>query len=522
MEPNKAFFAAETKARTLADAMKGADVFIGLSGPNVVSPEMLMTMAKEPIVFALANPDPEIAYPAAREARPDAILATGRSDYPNQINNVLGFPFIFRGALDVRAREINEPMKQAATRALAKLAKEDVPDEVLQAYGVRTMRFGRDYIIPTPFDPRVLLNVSPAVAQAAIDTGVARLTTLDIDAYRDTLAASQSMFHEASRRITRRARKYSLARIVFPEARNETILRACHQIVAEDICKPILVGDEMAIRARAKEGQISLEGVEIVDNRTSALKSKFAQALFQERQRKGLDLNAANLIMDRSVEFGLMMVKMGQADGFVGGITRSYPEIIRPALQIIGTQPGSKRVSGFYMLLYPDRTLFLADTTVNEQPDAETLAEIAINTAKAARFFGIQPKVAMLSYSNFGSVRNEDTVRMTDAIDIVRQRERGLAIDGEMQAHLALNEVLRKKDYPFSTLEGSANVLVFPNLFAANTAYRLLSELSEAEIIGPILMGMAKPVNVLSQEALVQDVVNMTSIAVLESQEGVI
>jgi len=519
-EPNKDFFAKDTKARTLADALKGADVFVGLSGPNIVSPEMLMTMGKNPIVFALANPDPEIPYPTAREARPDAILATGRSDYPNQVNNVLGFPFIFRGALDVRATEINEAMKLAATRALASLVKEDTPDEVLQAYGLRHLRYGPEYLIPTPFDPRVLLTVAPAVAQAAIDSGVARIKELDIDAYRDRLAAQQSVLHEASRRITRRAKKFNQMRIVFPEARNETILRACHQIVAENVAKPVLVGEEASIRARAKEAQISLEGVEILDNRTSPLKAKFAEALFRERQRKGMDMNMANTTMDRAVEFALMMVKTGNADGFVGGITRNYPDIIRPALQIVGTRKDVRRVSGFYMLLYRDKTLFLADTTVNEEPDAETLADIAMNTAKAARFFGVVPKVAMLSYSNFGSVRNPDVDRITEAVAIVRKREPGLVIDGEMQAHLALNTALRQKVYPFSNLDGSANVLVFPNLHAANTAYRLLSELSAGEIVGPILMGMAQPINVLSQEALVQDVVNMAAISVIESKEG--
>ncbi|MEE8554670.1 MAG: NADP-dependent malic enzyme, partial [bacterium] len=517
MEPNRAFFAADTQARTLTDALKDCDVFLGLSSPNIVTPEMIVGMAKDPIIFALANPDPEIPFPTAREARPDAILATGRSDYPNQVNNVLGFPSIFRGALDVHATEINEQMKLAATRALAQLVKEDTPDEVLIAYGVRSMHYGRDYLIPTPFDPRVLLTVAPAVAQAAIDSGVARLKELDHDAYRDRLAAMQGMIHETSRRITRRARKYHSARVVFPEARNETILRACHQIVSENIAQPVLIGEEAGIRERAKEYQVSLDGVEIVDNRVSPWRTEFAEALFKDRQRKGLELHMARLYMDRPVEFGLMMVKMGHADAFVAGITRSYPQIIRPALQIIGTRKDIGNVSGFYMLLYRDRTLFLADTTVNEEPDAVCLADIAINTAKAARFFGVVPKVAMLSYSNFGSVRNRDLDRITEAVAIVKERAPDLTIDGEMQAHLALNPALRQKHYPFCALEDSANVLVFPNLHAANTAYRLLSELSEGEIIGPILMGMDAPINVLSQEVLMQDVVNMTAISVLET-----
>ena len=522
MEPNKAFFAADTKLRTLADALKDCDVFVGLSSPNIVSPAMVATMAKDPIIFALANPDPEIPYPTAKEARPDAILATGRSDYPNPVNNVLGFPFIFRGALDVHAREINEPMKLAATHALAKLVKEDTPDEVLKAYGVRSMHFGRDYLIPTPFDPRVLLYVAPAVAQAAIDSGVARITELDMDDYRDRLAASQSVVQETARRLVRRARKYSQTRVVFPEAHNETILRACHQIVLEGIAQPVLIGEESEIQACAQEYQVSLEGVEIVDNRKSPLRKEFARHLFQQRQRKGMELHVAELWMERPVEFGLMMVKTGNADTFVGGITRSYPNIIRPALQIVGLRDGMRRVSGFYMLLYRNQTLFLADTTVNEEPDAEVLAEIAISTAKSARFFGITPNVAMLSYSNFGSVRNAGLDRITRALQIVKAREPGLAIDGEMQAHLSLNEALRKKHYPFSEISGSANVLIFPNLHAANSAYRLLSERSEGEIIGPILMGMAKPVNVLSQEALVQDVVHITAISALEAHEGVI
>jgi malate dehydrogenase (oxaloacetate-decarboxylating)(NADP+) len=523
MHPPLEALAADTPARTLADALKGADVFVGVSAPNLVSAAMLQTMAPNPIIFALANPVPEVPYHVAREARPDAIIATGRSDFPNQVNNVLCFPFIFRGALDVQAREINEAMKLAAVRALAALAKEDTPDEVLIAYGLRSLRYSREYLIPKPFDPRVLQFVAPAVAQAAIDTGVARKTALDLDAYRDRLAASQSLVQETSRRIVRRAQRVSpLKRIVFPEARNETILRACHQIIEERIAHPILVGDEERIREKIREVQLDLNGVEIVDNRTSPLRKPFADALFKARQRKGMERQTAALFMDRPVEFGLMMVKMGQADGFLGGITRSYPQIIRPALQIVGLRKDVSRVAGFYMVVYRDKTLFLSDTTVNEYPSAEVLADIAIHTAKAARFFDITPQVALLSYSNFGSVRNRDLARITQALKLVKQREPGLTIDGEMQAHLAINAELRQRDYPFCELHGSANVLVFSNLHAANNAYRLLQELSECEIVGPILMGMDKPVNVLSQESLVQDVVNMTAISVLECELGAI
>ncbi|HEX9841155.1 MAG TPA: NADP-dependent malic enzyme [bacterium] len=522
MNPHLEALAADTKARTLADALRGADVFVGVSAPNIVTPEMVAAMAPSPVIFALANPVPEISYPAAKEARPDAIIATGRSDFPNQVNNVLCFPFIFRGALDVQAREINEAMKLAAVRALAQLAKEDTPDEVLIAYGLKSLRYGREYLIPTPFDPRVLLYVAPAVAQAAIATGVARIADLDVDAYRDRLASSQSVTQETARRIIRRARRSPKNRVVFPEARNETILRACHQIVLEGIARPILVGDEERVRERAEELRLSLEGVEILDNRTSPLKNAFGDALYEARKRKGILQNQARLIMERPVDFALMMLKTGQADSFVGGITRAYPEIIRPALQVIGIRPEVKSVAGFYVILYRDRMLFLADTTVNMNPAPPVLADIAINTARAARFFGQTPKVAFLSYSNFGSVHNADLQRILDALAIVRQREPGLMADGEMQAQYAINAALRQQHYPFSELQGPANVLIFPNLHAANIAYRLLCELSEGEIIGPILAGMQQPVCVLSQESLVQDVVNMTALSIVEAEEGVI
>ena len=521
MNPQLEELAADTRHRTLAQALRGADVFVGVSAPNIVTPEMVAAMAPNPIIFALANPEPEISYPAAKEARPDAIIATGRSDFPNQVNNVLCFPFIFRGALDVQAREINEAMKLAAVRALAQLAKEDTPDEVLIAYGLKSLRYGRDYLIPTPFDPRVLLYVAPAVAQAAIDSGVAR-KELDLDAYRDRLASSQSVTQETARRIIRRARRSEKKRVVFPEARNETILRACQLIMQERIASPILIGDDRRIRERAEELRVSLEGVEILDNRQSPLLRSFGDALYEARKRKGLLQNQARLILERPVEFALMMVRTGQADSFVGGITRTYPEIIRPALEIVGIRDGVQSVAGFYIMLYRDRTLFLADTTVNMNPDPAVLADIAINTAQAARFFGQVPKVAFLSYSNFGSVRNPDLERIVQALKLVRQREPGLMVDGEMQAHYAVNPALRQQHYPFSDLHGAANVLVFPNLHAANIGYRLLSELSEGEIIGPILTGMRHPIGVLSQESLVQDVVNMTALSVVEAEEGVI
>ena len=522
MNPHLEELAADTPARTLADALRGADVFVGVSAPNIVSPEMVTTMAPNPVIFALANPVPEISYPAAKEARPDAIIATGRSDFPNQVNNVLCFPYIFRGALDVQAREINEAMKLAAVRALARLPKEDTPDEVLIAYGLKSLRYSREYLIPTPFDPRVLLYVAPAVAQAAIETGVARIPDLDLDAYRDRLAATQSVTQETARRIIRRARRSPKKRVVFPEARNETILRACQVIVQERIASPILIGDPERVRERAEEFRVSLDGVEMLDNRTSPLLATFGDALYEARKRKGLLRNHARLIMERPVDFALMMVRTGHADSFVGGITRTYPEIIRPALQVIGIRPEVCSVAGFYIILYRDRMLFLADTTVNMNPPPDVLADIAINTARAARFFGQTPKVAFLSYSNFGSVHNADLQRILDALTLVRKREPELMVDGEMQAQYAINAALRQQHYPFSALQGSANVLIFPNLHAANIGYRLLSELSEGEIIGPILTGMQQPVCVLSQESLVQDVVNMTALSVVEAEEGVI
>ena len=408
-------------------------------------------------------------------------------------------------------------------RALAALAKEDTPDEVLRAYGLRSLHYGREYLIPTPFDPRVLLYVAPAVAQAAIESGVARGGELDGEAYHDRLAASQSMVQQTSRRIIRRAQHIApMRRVVFPEALNETILRACYQIVQEKIAVPILIGHEERIKKAAEECQVSLEGVQFVNNRRSPLRAEFAEELFRDRQRKGMEHHVASLIMDRPVEFGLMMVKTGNADCFVGGITRNYPRIIRPALQIIGIREEIKVVSGFYLLLFRDRTLLLADTTVNLRPNAAVLADITLNTCEAARFFGLTPKAALLSYSNFGSVRDDGLEDIKNALRMVKERDPELIIDGEMQAHLALNPALRQRDYPFCELEGEANVLVFPNLHASNNAYRLLSELSDCEILGPVLMGMAKPVNVLSQEARVQDVVNMTAISVVESQEGVI
>ena len=520
MEPNKADFASDTKARTLAEAVDGADVFVGLSQPDILTEAMMKSFAENPIIFALANPDPEIDYNLARQYRPDAILATGRSDFPNQVNNVLGFPFLFRGALDVQAKEINEEMKMAAAYALAELPKEDTPDEVLQAYGLRSLHYGRDYLIPTPFDPRVLQRVAPAVAEAAIKSGVARVTSIDPDAYRDRLAASQSIRQQTSRGMIRRARKGPTRRVVYAEPQHETILRACHQVVQEGIAQPILVGDKERIEANAKEWQVNLEGVEIIDNRRSPLREEFSSQLFEMRKRRGMELHMASLLMDRPVEFGLMMVKTGNADAFVGGITRSYPKIIRPALQIIGIRDDVRTVAGFYLLMFRDRTMLLADTTVNVEPSAEYLADIAINSAKAARFFKITPKVALLSYSNFGSVRNPDLDRISKALKIIKEREPELMVEGEMQGHLAVNAALRQRHYPFSELEDEANVLVFPNLHAANTSYRLLSELAECEIMGPVLLGMDKPVSILSQEAHVEDVVNMTAVAVLECGEG--
>jgi len=519
MNPYKAQFAADTDLRTLEEAMRGADVFLGLSVGNCVTPDMLRSMAENPIVFAMANPDPEIPYDVALEARSDVIMATGRSDYPNQVNNVLGFPFIFRGALDVRASTINEEMKLAATKALAALAKEDVPDSVCRAYGVDRMTFGREYIIPKPFDHRVLVWEASEVARAAIETGVAG-NPIDIDEYKLQLEARLGRAHEIMRVMVQKASR-SPKRVVFPEGTEDKILRACQILVDEGIARPIILGKKKAIEARVAELNLSLDGTEILDPADSPSLAKYAEKLFELRQRKGVTQSEARELILNPVVFGSMMVHAGDADVIIGGLTQHYPDTLRPALQVISVRKGLKRVCGMYMLITPNgQTYFLADTTVNIEPTAEDLAEIAILTAEKAREFDVEPRVAMLSFSNFGSVRHPLASKVRRAVEIIREREPNLVVDGEMQADTATVTRILTERYPFCQLKGGANVLIFPSLEAGNIAYKLLQRIGGAEAIGPILMGTSKPVHVLQRGDEVSDIVNMTAAAVVDAQRS--
>ncbi|MGA2576917.1 MAG: NADP-dependent malic enzyme [Bryobacteraceae bacterium] len=519
MNSYKERFAAETGARTLADAFVGADVFFGLSSGNCVTPEMLLTMAHDPIVFALANPDPEISYDAAVAARPDAIVATGRSDFPNQVNNVLGFPFIFRGALDVRATMVNDEMKLAATRALAALARQDVPDSVRRAYGVERLEFGRQYIIPKPFDARVLIWEAAAVAQAAMETGVAQ-APIDIHEYREQLERRLGKAHEVMRIMIHKAQRQP-KRVVFPEGDEPKILRACRILMDEKIARPVLLGSEARIRAAMDELHLHLDGLRIVDPAKSGRLPAYAEEMYSLRQRKGITRREADqLILDRNF-FGAMMVRLGDADALVGGLTQHYPEMIRPALQVIEVRRGMRKVSGVYVLITAKRDIFfLADATVNIEPTAEDLAEIAVNTADMARRFDVEPRVAMLSFSNFGSSRHPLAEKVRKAVELVRLREPALMVDGEMQADTAVVPEVIDETFPFSTLKGGANVLIFPNLEAGNITYKLLHRIAGAETIGPILMGLSRPVHVLQRGAEVNDIVNIAAVAVVDAQDA--
>jgi malate dehydrogenase (oxaloacetate-decarboxylating)(NADP+) len=522
MNSYKERFAVETEARTLADALVGADVFFGLSSGNCVTSEMLLTMARDPIVFALANPDPEIAYDMALAARPDAIVATGRSDFPNQVNNVLGFPFIFRGALDVRATTVNDQMELAATKALAALAREDVPDAVRRAYGVERLEFGREYIIPKPFDARVLIWEASAVAQAAMETGVAQ-APIDIHEYREQLERRLGKAHEVMRVMIQKAQRQPKC-VVFPEGEEPKVLRAAQILIDEKIARPILLGDEDRIRSRIGELRLHLleqNAIEIVDPARSQRLPAYAEEMFSLRQRRGVTRReAAQLILNRNV-FGSMMVRLGDADALVSGLTQHYPDTIRPALQVIEVRHGWRRVSGVYVLITPKGDIyFLADATVNIEPDAEDLAEIAVGTAEMARRFDVEPRVALLSFSNFGSSRHPLAEKVRKAVELVRQRAPGLMVDGEMQADTALTPEIIDETFPFSTLKGAANVLVFPNLEAGNIAYKLLARIGGVELIGPILMGLSRPVHVLQRGAEVKDIVNVAAIAVVDAQDA--
>ncbi len=518
MSPQKARLAQETDARTLADAMRGADAFVGLSMADCVTAEMLRAMAANPIVFAMANPDPEIGYDEAVAARPDVIMATGRSDFPNQVNNVLGFPFIFRGALDVRATAINDEMKLAATRALAALAKEDVPDSVRRAYGVERMDFGREYFIPKPFDFRVLIWVASAVAKAAMKTGVAQ-APVDLEEYKDQLQRRLGKAQEVMRSVIHKAQR-APKRVVFPEGEEAKILRACQILLDEHIAEPVLLGDEAKIRATADDLRLHLDSVRIIDPSSSEKLRSYVEELYLRRHRKGITRSEAEeLIQNRNV-FGSMMVQMGDADALISGLTQHYPDTIRPALQVVPAREGQRRVAGMYMLITPKGDVyFLADATVNIEPNAEDLAAIAILAAETARRFNIEPKVAMLSFSNFGSTRHPLAEKVARAVELINARAPELMVDGEMQADTAVVPEIIDETYPFSRLKGGANVLIFPNLESGNIAYKLLMRIGGAEAIGPILMGLSMPVHVLQRGCEVSDIVNMAAIAVVDAQE---
>ncbi len=513
----KAPFAHDREAGDLADALQGADVMLGLSRGGLVSKEMVATMADKPIIFALANPTPEITPEKILEVRSDAIIATGRSDYPNQVNNVLGFPYIFRGALDVRARDITQGMKMAATHSLAQLAKEPVPDYISAAYDGATMQYGRDYIIPKPFDRRVLIWEASAVAQAAVEEGVAAVKPEDfsIVAYREELEARLGLSYSIMRHIINQVRGTG-KRIVFPEGDNEKVLRAAAQLVEQKICYPILLGPVKRIQTMVEELGLHFE-YEVFDPRKDKRrKGVFAENMMQKRSRKGMTYADAYRLLKSRPYFASQMVMNGDADGFVGGVSRNYDDVLRPTLEVIGADEKAHCVVGCYMMNIKGRTIFLADATVNVQPDSRTLAEIAVQTAKVARRFGVEPRVAMLSFSNFGSSRAQRSERIEDAIEFARELDPSLVIDGPMQADTALNGEVQK-EYPFMDFKGPANVLVLPNLAAANIAYKLLEELGDAEMTGPILEGMDKPVQLVARQDGVRHIVNMAAICAADA-----
>ena len=517
MNEYKLNFAVETEERTLADAMKGADIFCGLSVKGILSKEMVKSMADKPIIFAMANPDPEITYEDAKEARPDAIVATGRSDFPNQVNNVLGFPFIFRGALDVRASTINEEMKIAATTALAALAKEDVPDSVAKAYNVENFKFGPDYIIPKPVDPRVLIWEAAAVAKAAMDSGVARIT-IDIDEYRESLENRLGMSRQVMRMMIRKARNKPM-RIVYPEGENDKILRACQIIFDEGIAQPILLGKKDRILKKVKELNLDFDTALIIDPRESTQREVYAKEFTKMRERRGITYKEGLRRMGDSNYYASMMVHSGDADGLVSGISQQYNLAIRPSLQILSKRKGINRISGVYLMVFKNKIKLFADTTMNIETTPEILAETAILTAELAREFDIEPRIAMLSFSNFGSSVHPDAQKVADAVKIVKQQAPDLVIDGEMNVDAAVVPSVMKENYPFSTLQEEANVLIFPDMTSGNIGYKLLMRLGGAETVGPILVGLEKPVNVLQVgSSEVKDVVNMTAIAVVNAQ----
>ena len=517
----KLLYANGNKHMTLAEAMKMADVFIGLSSADCVTKEMVKSMPKNPIVFAMANPDPEIAYEDAIETRKDIIMATGRSDYPNQVNNVLGFPYIFRGALDVRATQINESMKLAAVKALADLAKTPVPEIVNMAYNERNISFGPTYIIPKPVDPRLLSTVAPAVAKAAMESGVAQTPITDWAAYKNNLNTRLGLDNQVMRVIGNKARR-DPKRIVFAEADNSKILKAAQIAYDEGVAYPILLGDQTKIKKIALENGIDLYDIPIHDPRSDEMENKriqYAELFFKKRGRRGFNAYEAKKVMKDRNYFGCMMVECGDADAMISGLARNYPDTIRPALQTIGTEPGVKKIAGMYLMLTKKGPLFLADTTVNFQPTAEELADITIMVAREVMHFNIVPRVAMLSFSNFGSSSAPEAKLVAKAREIVKQKMPQLIVDGEMQANVAFNKELMKENYPFCELvDLDVNTLIFPNLAAGNIAYNLMKELETADAVGPILLGLNKPVHILQLGSSVRSIYNMALIAVVDAQ----
>ncbi len=513
-------FATDRPIHTLADAFAGADVFVGLSKGNIVNGDLIRLMAENPVVFAMANPTPEISYEEAIAARPDVIMATGRSDYPNQVNNVLGFPYIFRGALDVRATEINEAMKLAATYALADLAKRPVPDLVNLAYGETNLMFSRTYILPKPVDPRLLATVAPAVARAAMESGVAKQPITDWEAYENQLAHRLGQDNQISRVMQTKARA-NRKRVVFADAENLTVLKAAQQVRDEGIAIPILLGDTATITALIEQNHLDLGDLAIIDPRSAAqedLVQRFADLFYQKRKRKGMTIREARQSMYIRNYFGAMMVETGEADALISGLTRTYPDTIRPALQVIGVEPGVKRVAGMYILMTKRGPLFFSDTTVNINPTTEEIVEITELTARAVERFNIKPRIALVSYSNFGSARGDDAEKMSRAIDILQAKYPTMIVDGEIQAHLAFNSDLLRQNHPFSKLaDTGANTLIFPNLSAANIAYNLMIEAAGFDAIGPILLGLRKPVHVLQLGSSEREIVNMVAIAAVEA-----
>jgi malate dehydrogenase (oxaloacetate-decarboxylating)(NADP+) len=521
LDNQKKYFATDRKVKDLKSALKGADVFLGLSKGNILTKEMLKGMAYNPIIFALANPIPEISYKDAMAAREDAIVATGRSDTPNQVNNVLGFPYIFRGALDVRATAINEEMKLAAVYAIANLAKEQVPEEVNEAYGAKNITFGRENIIPKPLDPRLLWHVAPAVAKAAIKSKIAKEPITDWDTYIESLKNRQGRDNKVIRFITERASK-NPKRVVFAEGDNYKILKAAQIAREEGICEPVLLGDKKKINTLIKEYLLDLEDVEIIDPRATEqneTRIRYGAVLFEKRKRKGYTVMESQKIMRERNYFGSMMVELNEADALISGITRSYKRVISPALQIIGTANEVKKVAGMYVIFTKEGPYFFADTTVNLNPTAEEIVDITVMTAKAVKGFNIQPRIALLSYSNFGSAGGDDAEKMAKAVEILHREHPQLVVDGELQANFALNNEMLKEFFPFCNLvDNKPNTFIFPNLAAGNIAYKLIQEMSRAEVMGPILLGMKKSFHVLQIGCSVREIVNMIKIAVLDAQ----